>query len=268
MARAQRHYIPGHVWHITHRCHKKEFLFQFVRDRHRWMQWLYETRKRYELTILDYIVTSNHIHLLVYDHAGRDVIPESIKLLAGRTGQEYNMRKNRLGAFWHDRYHATAVESGEHLIRCIVYIDLNMVRAGVVKHPSQWAWSGYNEIQKPRRKTVLINYDQLAELAGFDTFEKLQIAHMGWINETLSHGRGSRERQWTESVAVGSEKFIKVTKAQLGYQARGRKSHRAGDDIYQLRETPSSHIPHFEAEKSDIDLTNTYSWENFGGISA
>jgi len=24
MARANRHYIPGSVWHITHRCHKKE----------------------------------------------------------------------------------------------------------------------------------------------------------------------------------------------------------------------------------------------------
>jgi len=23
MARAKRHYLPGHVWHITHRCHKK-----------------------------------------------------------------------------------------------------------------------------------------------------------------------------------------------------------------------------------------------------
>ena len=26
MARANRHYIPGYVWHITHRCHKREFL--------------------------------------------------------------------------------------------------------------------------------------------------------------------------------------------------------------------------------------------------
>jgi hypothetical protein len=24
MARAKRHFLPGHVWHITHRCHKKE----------------------------------------------------------------------------------------------------------------------------------------------------------------------------------------------------------------------------------------------------
>jgi len=33
MARAKRHFLPGHVWHITHRCHKKEFLLKFARDR-------------------------------------------------------------------------------------------------------------------------------------------------------------------------------------------------------------------------------------------
>ncbi len=57
------------------------------------------------------MVTSNHVHLLVCDNGGRNVIPDSIKLVAGRTGQEYNVRKNRKGAFWEDRYHATAVES-------------------------------------------------------------------------------------------------------------------------------------------------------------
>jgi len=41
------------------------------------------------------------------------------------SGQEYNKRKNRKGAFWEDRYHATVIEKGEHLLRCIVYIDMN-----------------------------------------------------------------------------------------------------------------------------------------------
>ena len=36
MPRANRHYIPGYVWHITHRCDKKEFLLKFARDRRRW----------------------------------------------------------------------------------------------------------------------------------------------------------------------------------------------------------------------------------------
>ena len=65
---------------------------------------------------------------------------------AGRVGQEYNLRKERRGAFWEDRYHATAVESGVHFRQCLAYIDLNMVRAGVVAHPEQWPDCGYVEI--------------------------------------------------------------------------------------------------------------------------
>ena len=64
-------------------------------------------------------------------------MPDSIKLIAGRTGQEFNHRKARKGTYREGRYHATAVENGDHLIKCIVYIDFNMVRAGVVKHPGE-----------------------------------------------------------------------------------------------------------------------------------
>ena len=99
------------------------------------LYWLFEAKKRYGICILNYVVTSNHIHLLVFE-SQKDVIARSIQLVAGRTGQEYNQRKSRKGAYWEDRYHATAVETGRHLIQCLVYIDLNMVRAGVIEHPS------------------------------------------------------------------------------------------------------------------------------------
>ena len=146
MARAKRHYIPGYIWHITHRCHKRDFLLKFAKDRQRYLQWLYQARKRYGLTILNYMVTCNHVHLLIVDDGHREAIPNSMKLVAGRTGQEYNQRKDRKGAFWEDRYHATAVESGDHLARCIAYIDTNMVRAGVVRHPSMWPFCGYTDL--------------------------------------------------------------------------------------------------------------------------
>ena len=60
------------------------------------------------------MVTSNHMHLLVVDDQDRDVISNSMQLAAGRTGQEYNQRKDRKGAYREDRYHATAVEGGNH----------------------------------------------------------------------------------------------------------------------------------------------------------
>ena len=83
------------------------------------------------------MVTSNHVHLLAFDNGGRNVIPDSIKLVAGRTDQEYNIRKNRKGAFWEARYHAAVVEKNCYLRQCMTYIDMNMVRAGVVEHPRQ-----------------------------------------------------------------------------------------------------------------------------------
>jgi len=118
---------------------------KFARDRKCWLHWLFEAKKRYGLSVLNYIVTSNHIHLLVCDR-GRGEIAKSMQLIAARTAQEYNNRKKRKGAFWEDRYHATAVDTHEYLLQCLVYIDMNMVRAGAVKHPQEWKFSGYNEI--------------------------------------------------------------------------------------------------------------------------
>jgi putative transposase len=71
-------------------------------------------------------VSANHIHLHAFDNESQ-AIAKSMQLIAGRPAQEYNNRKQRKGAFWEDRYHATAVEAGGHLARCLVYIDLNRV---------------------------------------------------------------------------------------------------------------------------------------------
>ncbi len=260
MARAKRHYIPGQIWHLTHRCHKRDFLLKLVKDRRRWLQWLFEAKRRYGLIILNYNVTSNHIHLLVLDEEGRDVIPESIKLVAGRTGQEYNLRKKRKGAFWEDRYHATAIESEQHLLRCLVYIDLNMVRNGVVSHPSEWPFGGYHEIQNLRKKCVLIAYKRLAELAGFEAYDEFRKTHKELIRESLVNGNNYRQAQWTESIAVGSQSFTEAIKERLGIMAKGRKVIET-DGAFQLREERASYIAVSDSKKEDIWGQNTYFWD-------
>ena len=164
MPRASRYFVPGNIWHITHRCHKKDFLLKFRKDRIRWIQWLFEAKKRYDIKILNYIVTSNHIHLLLLDDFSYKAIPKAMQLIQGRTGQEYNIKKDRNGAFWEDRYHATAIGSDEHFIQCMVYLNLNMVRAGVVNHPIEWKESGYYEIQNPKRRYSIIDYISLMEI--------------------------------------------------------------------------------------------------------
>jgi putative transposase len=258
MARAHRHYINGYVWHLTHRCHRREFLLKFSKDKRRWLQWLFEAKKRFGFCILNYMVTSNHIHLLVLDNE-EEVIPKSIQLVAGRTGQEYNQRKKRKGAFWEDRYHATAVESGSHLIKCLVYIDLNMVRAGVVQHPSEWPFSGYNEIQNPSQRYSLINRERLMDLLGIKDNDQLSISHREWIEEVLKEGSSVRKTEWTESIAVGSKTFIEVTQEKLGVKAKGRKVVGNGE-TYELREGQSSYNDVFGPKKGTLRPKNAYFW--------
>jgi putative transposase len=263
--RANRHYIPGCIWHITHRCHKREFLLKFSRDQRRYLQWLYQARKRYGLTILNYMVTSNHIHLLVADTGDRDVIPNSMQLIAGRTGQEFNQRKSRKGAFWEDRYHATAIETDRHLVQCLVYMDMNMVRAGVVGHPSEWQFSGYNEILTPRERYALIDYQGLKDLLNFKTIDDLASAYRRWIEEAVNDSSHLRDGRWTESVAVGSEVFVKATKERLGFKAKGRNVIRS-DGSYELREPPASYNGILDHENVSLRLQNTYFWDDILNI--
>lgn len=234
MPRANRYFIPGHIWHITHRCHKKEFLLKFKRDRERWLHWLFEAKKRFGLTIFNYIVTSNHIHLLVQDGTEQEV-SKSMQLIAGRTAQEFNRRKKRNGAFWEDRYHATAVDSAKYLIQCLTYIDLNMVRAGVVNHPSQWQQSGFNEIQSPPERYQLINQNKLCQLLGINSLSELKETHLSWVEDALSKNQLSRDEKWTDSLAVGSQQFAEDYLDTVGLKANYRQV-KIIDDCHVVKE--------------------------------
>jgi putative transposase len=201
--------------------------------------------------VLNYVVTSNHIHLIVKGDNEHKIIPQAVGLIAGRTAQEYNRRKRRKGAFWEDRYHATAIESGEHLLRCLVYIDLNMVRAGVVDHPSQWPHGGYNEIQTPRWKNIIIAYDKLRALAGFEDYASFISAHRKWVDAALKNFDTKRESRWTKSIAVGSEPFIERIKNAMGAMAK-RRCIRPTEGAFELREAQSAYNSFFEPKNCDI----------------
>jgi len=246
MPRANRYFLPGYVWHITHRCHKKEFLLKFHKDRANWIRWLFEAKKRYGLSVLNYMVTSNHIHLLVHD-TGKDVIPKSMQLIAGRVAQSYNQRKQRKGAFWEDRYHATAVDTDEHLARCLTYIDMNMVRAGVVSHPRHWSASGYHEIQVPPERYRIVDHKALQYLLEFGSLEELQQRHLSWIDEAIADDKAAYECSWSNSIAVGNEAFVETVKSHLTSKAKYRNIEEK-DDAFLLREIGVTYTAHFVAE--------------------
>lgn len=250
MPRASRYYLPGNIWHITHRCHNRDFLFRSIRDRMFWIYFLSRTRKRFEIKILNYIVTSNHIHLLVKDDSNDRCISRFMQYLQGVTAQVYNEKKKRKGAFWEDRYHATAIESDNHLVQCMVYIDLNMVRAGVVKHPSEWKESGYYEMLSPKKRNVVIDYSLLFEMFHIDSVEELLQFRNLMVDAALAKNQLNRESKWTESIAVGSQLFLERIKQQLGNRAKSRTIVGSGENF----ELSESEIPYYADLGSKLDI--------------
>ena len=241
MPRANRHYFPGYLWHLTHRCHKRENLLEARREKLSWLEWLMESKKRFRLCVLDYTVTSNHVHLLVSDRGVFQAIPRAMQLIASRSAQEYNFRQSRRGAFWEDRYHSTLIENGVHLVRCITYIDLNMVRAGIVQHPADWEYGGFREIQGLQSKFDLVDLNDLLSLISCENIDHLRKTHITDIERAIDGRNLTRDKIWTESVAVGSKAFVETIKKKLGGSAR-RSKISEGKDIFTLREERSAYV--------------------------
>lgn len=214
MPRANRHVQPGHTYHVTHRCHDRAFLLRFARDRQAYRVWLQDGLGRFDVRLLTYCVTSNHVHLLLRSPDTMEVA-RFMQLVAGGLAQAYNLRKKRSGAFWTDRYHATMIEDGEHLWRCMRYIDLNMVRAGVVEHPSAWEWTGWGELMGLRRRNRLLDMNAVLDALDVGTVEAFRVQHRENVETALARRQLEREPWWSGAVAVGSPAFTKRIEKEL-----------------------------------------------------
>ena len=223
MPRATRVFHPGYIWHITQRCHKREFLLKFTKDKKRFIHWLFEAKKRFKLSILNYCLTSNHIHLLISDNGNHNAISDSLQLVSGRTAQEYNTRKNRSGAYWEDRYHLTAIDRGRYLIQCMIYIDLNMVRARVVDHPANWPFCGYKEIAGCKERYNLIDFDRLCKIFEIQSREKLRHLYTQMTEDALITHDMRKKAMWAESIAIGNENFINQIESKFYGESKKRK---------------------------------------------
>ena len=134
-----------------------------------------------------------------------------------------------------------------HFQQCLVYTDMNMVRAGVVTHSRKWEFGGYNQIQKPRKRYSLIDHERLRSLAGSSTGEMIQAANASWVDEAIRARRHQREAIWTRSLAVGRDRLVEKFKKELGYRARSRRV-KAFKTSFELREPMSCYKADFDAD--------------------
>jgi putative transposase len=106
----------------------------------------------------------------------------------------------------------------------MVYIDLNMLRAGVVMHPRDWLMGGYREIQNPPARYAVIDQAALLDVLGFRDLGQLQQACREWVEEGLRPTQQIRDGTWSESLAVGRKEFVEAIKSELGLRGVYRES--------------------------------------------
>lgn len=127
-------------------------------------------------------------------------------------------------------------------------IDLNLVRAGVVKHPKELPFSGYQYLRSSPQRYRLIDNDKVMELMDISDRDRFFEIYQNWIDAAIMQGKRTRERQWTESIAVGNRQYVEKVKKHMGYKAIGRKVIETKDSfVLRERNAPYSDI----TEKSD-----------------
>jgi hypothetical protein len=83
----------------------------------------------------------------------------------------------------------------------------------------------------------------------------MRAAHEEWVQASLNKGDIQREKQWSESIAVGNPEFLIEVQNQLHGRCAGRQVV-LSNGIYQLREAPPAYPTHFDAEKRTLSLGN------------
>jgi len=207
MPRSTRYLKNGFVYHLTHRCHDGRFFLRFARERDLYREWLRVGALRYRVAVLGYTITCNHVHVVV-DVEDRLAVANMIKLAAGVTAQARHRRKGGEDSIWEHPYQCTRIQDGRHLMHCLRYVDLNMIRAGKVRHPREWKWCGYDEMTGQRTRYRIVAQERLLARTGYSAISEFSRFYTDSIEQALSTGQIERQAWWTEAVAVGSEAFI------------------------------------------------------------
>jgi REP element-mobilizing transposase RayT len=163
-------------------------------------------------------------------------LSEFVKEIKMGFSRFYNRRHNRRGFFWGDRFKSVIVEKGETLINCLAYIDLNPVRAKIVKRPEDYRWNsiGYH-VQTGNKKNFLSLDFGLKEFGELDENERFR-RYRRFVYETgaIDSGKGAqinaktvakereqdfkisrvdrfkqRTRYFTDSGIIGSKEFVR-----------------------------------------------------------
>ena len=143
MARAV---VPGIPHHITQRGNRRQQTFFIDEDYHTYLELLAEWCGRYQVDIWAYCLMPNHVHMIAVPKT-----VDGLNLAIGETHRRYtrqiNFREGWRGHLWQGRF-ASFIMNEAYLLACTRYVELNPVRAGLVKTAEEWLWSSAHSHMK------------------------------------------------------------------------------------------------------------------------
>lgn len=142
MARLPRLTLPGYPHHVIQRGNNRQAIFATVADYRALLDLLEENAKKYAVTVHAYVLMSNHFHLLATPQTP-DGLPKMMQAVGRSYVRYFNDAQKRTGTLWEGRYKSTLIQSERYLLACMVYIDLNPVRAGLVTQAQDYPWSSH-----------------------------------------------------------------------------------------------------------------------------
>jgi putative transposase len=142
MPRRSRLTLAGLPLHVMQRGNNRSACFATDADRRVYLSILRELCAEFPCDLHAFVLMTNHVHLLATPRQAGNV-----SLLMKHLGQEYvqyfNRTHGRSGSLWEGRFRSSIVDSDGYFLVCQRYIELNPVRAGMVRHPAEYPWSSF-----------------------------------------------------------------------------------------------------------------------------
>lgn len=143
LPRKPRLYIPDQPQHVVVRGHNREPILASDDDFRYLYKCLRDAARLNELAIHAWVFMHNHLHILATPSTSTS-LPKTMQSVGRRYAQYFNRCYHRSGALWEGRYKASLVDTDRYLLSCYQYIELNPVRAGIVKQPEDYPYSSFH----------------------------------------------------------------------------------------------------------------------------
>ena len=143
MPRSARVVFEGVVHHITQRGNYRQNIFEDSADRKKYIEFVSEYSRKYQMKIYAYCLMTNHVHFLAAP-LRRDSLAMTFKYTNMRYSSYFNKKNRRSGHLWQGRYYSCPLHH-DHALEALRYVERNPVRAKMVRLPWEYEWSSARE---------------------------------------------------------------------------------------------------------------------------